>query len=157
MTFKKNLERRELIWKFYQEFHEKNGHCPTFQACADALGLTRPIVKHYIDTLAREGKVKIITRRVYMVGDDGKVIDQRKAHNEATYEKKARAGRAGAAKLRRAAEEQGISPSALARIPAKDDAKIEKRIQNIVARAKEDGSYCHPRPVYVVLVGQKTG
>lgn len=156
MTFQVNHERRKAVLDFYKQYFEEHGHTPSMQQCAKALDVHRAVVKHYVSVFEREGLMRVISRRVYLVLN-GKVIDQRKAHNESTYQKKARAGREGAKRLREAAERNGISPSAFARIPAKDDEKIEERMALIVEKAKQNGTYCHPRPKVVYLIGQKAG
>lgn len=144
-----------VVYDYYQKELGK-GNQPTLRKAAVALGVSHATVREYVLVLCARGEMVRRGHKLYLV-KDGVVLDQRKAHNEETNLKKQRAGKAGAERLRARAKGLGVMPSALSRMPANDDREIEARIEKIVEKAKKNGTYCHPRPKYVVLIGQKAG
>lgn len=154
MTYRKNDERRDAIWNYFKDYYEMTGRCPTMQECGDVIGATKSAVKHYIVGFEREGKMKIVKRKVYFTNPDGTILKP-KGHSEKVSKQKAEAGRAGAEALKKRSLETGISrfnPGL-----AKDARKIEANINRIVENAEKNGTLYRPRPVFVVLVGEKVG
>lgn len=154
MTYQKNNERREAIWNYFKDYFDMAGRCPTMQECGDVIGASKSAVKHYIMGFEREGKMKIVKRKVYFTNADGTIIEP-KGQGEKFSKQKSEAGRAGAEALKKRSIETGISrfnPGL-----AKDASKIEANIEAIVKRAEENNTLYRPRPVFVVLKGEQVG
>lgn len=152
MTYQRNDERREAIWQYFKDYHEMSGRCPTMQECGDVIGASKSAVKHYILGFEREGKMKIIKRRVYLLDDNGNVIDKRKSLNQKVRRQQ---GVAGAEALKKLSLEKGVERFTAGM--GADEASIQRNIERIVENAIKKGTYFHPRPNYVVPIGQKVG
>lgn len=146
------MENRVL--EFYRKYYEEHRKTPSLRVAGGALEINFMTVKYYLVKLEEVGLIVFKNRKVYLARN-GKVIDQRKAHNEMANQQKAEAGRAGAEALKKRSLETGISrfnPGL-----AIDAKKIEANIERIVQRAFENGTAYHPRPKLVVLIGEKVG
>lgn len=152
MTIIRNDKRREEIWQYFKDYHEMAGRCPTMQECGDVIGIRREAVRHYILGFQRENKMRLINRRVYFTNPDGSIIEAKKQNAK---KKRSTAGKAGAEALKRIAIEKGVERFTAGM--GADEDRIKANIERIVNRAAENGTLYHPRPNYVVLVGQKAG
>ncbi|MBN8654850.1 MAG: hypothetical protein J0M11_03870 [Anaerolineae bacterium] len=144
MKGKRNDALRDAVLEYFREYHKATNHMPTMQDCADVLGVTRQIVKHYVNGFERQGIMKIVSRRVYFCNGQGEVTDQRKISSAETNAKKAEAGKKVAKMLRTGTSRKGAGT-------------IAERIEAIVNRAKQEGSIYYSRPQVVVLNGEKVG
>lgn len=142
------------VHTFYEKYYEEHRKTPSLRVAGEALGINFMTVKYYLGKLEEMGLIVFKNRKVYLARN-GKVIDPRKNHNEEANKQKSAAGVRGAGALKKRSLETGISrfnPGL-----AKDARKIEANIEAIVRRAEEKGTLYRPRPVYVVLVGEKVG
>lgn len=155
MTYQKNNERREAIWNYFKDYFDMAGVCPSMRECGDVIGASKSAVKHYIMGFERDGKMKIVKRKVYFTNEDGTIIEPRKGHSEKVSKQKAEAGRAGAEALKRLAIETGVERFTAGM--GRDEATIRMNIERIVAKAEKNGTLYHPRPKLVVLIGEKVG
>ena len=142
------------VLKYFREYYAEHHRTPSLRVCGEALGVNHMRVNYYVEKLEREGKLVRNNQKIYLARNF-KMIDPRKGHNAAANEKKANAGHAGAAALKRIAAEKGVERFTAGM--GKDEATIKMNIERIVAKAEQNGTLYHPRPVYVVLVGEKVG
>ncbi|TXH10089.1 MAG: hypothetical protein E6R03_15840 [Hyphomicrobiaceae bacterium] len=145
---------KKKVLAFYREYYAEHHKTPTLRACAEALGISHMTVAHHVEMICRDGDFMRNNRRIYLAKNH-KMIDARKNHSDETNRQKAEAGRAGAEALKKRALETGISRFNTGL--AKDASKIEANINRIVENAEKNGTLYRPRPVFVVLVGEKVG
>jgi DNA-binding transcriptional regulator YhcF (GntR family) len=150
----KDKAMQNKVLAYFREYYAEHHRTPSLRVCGEALGVNHMRVSYYVEILEREGKLVRNKQKIYLARNF-KMIDQRKRHNAAANAKKANAGRAGAAALKRIAEQKGVERFTAGM--GRDEATIKKNIERIVQRAFENGTAHHPRPVYVVLVGEKVG
>lgn len=149
---KKTITEKDVL-NFYREHLPSAGQI-TLREAAEKLGVSHMTVRDHVVNLCLKG---LMTRRGHKlyVTVGGLLLDQRGMATEETNLKKSVAGKAGAEALKRRSLETGISrfnPGL-----AKDAKKIEANIERIVRKAEANDTLHHPRPVYVVLVGEKVG
>lgn len=145
---------KNKVLAFYRKYYAEHHKTPTLRVCAEALGISHMTVAHHVEMIVRDGNLVRNNRKLYLARNF-KMIDVRRGHSEETNRQKSEAGKAGAEALKKRALETGISrfnPGL-----AKDASKIEANINRIVENAEKNGTLYRPRPVFVVLVGEKVG
>ena len=145
---------KNKVLAYFREYYAEHRRTPSLRVCGEALGVNHMRVSYYVEKLEREGKLVRNKQKIYLARNF-KMIDPRKGHNAAANEKKSYAGQAGAAALKRIAAEKGVQRFTAGM--GKDEDTIKKNIEAIVAKAEKNGTLYHPRPNYVVLVGEKVG
>jgi hypothetical protein len=134
----------------------RNGEQPNTDAVAKHFDVIPATVRVKLRFLVSSGKLFKKGSSFYLNAKDIPTAPQRERKlKEETNRLKSEAGKAGAEALKRLAFETGkqrFTPGMGA-----DANKIAANIENIVRRAQENGTLYHPRPNYVVPVGQKVG
>lgn len=134
---------KKKVLAFYREYFAEHRKTPTLRVCAEALGISHMTVAHHVEMICRDGNLVRNNRKLYLAKNH-KMINVRKNYHVETNQKKAEAGKKVAEMLRSGTSRKGAKT-------------IAQRIEDIVNRAKEEGTIYYPRPKVVVLIGQKQG
>lgn len=139
----------------------KAGNFPRVVFAARRFGVSLDTIRVKVRNLIHDGRLVKYKKQYYLPGDprlerkDEKRAPGKRFISEETRQKMSEGGMAGALALKQYAFENGKERFKVG--SARDEDDLQQRIEAIVEKAKRDGTYCHPRPVYVVLIGQKAG
>ena len=144
-----NKITEKQVFEFYKSL---KGQQVFFRDAGARLGVSHMTVRDHVVNLIHKGLMVREGKKLFVVG----MPRPRRNYNKVDENrKKAEAGKAGAEALKRQAFETGVerfTPGS-----GMDAKLIKERIEAIVKKAEAKGTLHHPRPVFVVLVGEKVG
>lgn len=150
----------EQVFEYFMKFI-KAGNFPTVAFAARRFSVREDTIRQKVRGLVKDGRLVKFKNKYYLPGDPrlakakAEKTGNKKILSPEALKKMSAAGVAGAEALKRRAFETGIArfnPGL-----AKDAKKIQANIERIVQKAEANGTLHHPRPVFVVLVGEKVG